>query len=104
MRIFFKRVFRRFIHFLRFKEMWLWEYESCNRCGSCYRLPAGWIDSKWLAINGKEKGCLCIDCFLILAQEKNISINIRDIERMYVFDPSGESSGFFYIIKPIGKH
>jgi len=102
-KIFSKRVLRRFIHLLRFKEMWMWEHESCNRCGSCYRLPTGWVDDKWISVNGKKGGRLCFDCFVTLAQKKCIPIDLQSIERMGVFDPLEVSGGSFDIIKSCGN-
>lgn len=99
--LFAKRFFRRLKHLLRIHEMWTWEYESCNRCGCCYRLPAGWVDDIWLEVNGRENGCLCVDCFLTLAQAKGIDIRLDDIERLYVFSPKGCC---FYVIEPTGRH
>ena len=101
---FLKRLSRRFRYLLRWREMWSWEYESCKHCGSCYRLTTGWIDSTWIQVNGGYGGCLCIDCFLTLAQKKRIVIDIKDIERTWVFDPKDLCGGGFYLIKPTGQH
>ena len=99
-RLFIKRFLVRLSNLLRFREMWGWEYESCNRCGSCYRLATGWLDSKWIEVNGRYGGCLCFDCFMIVSQEKHINIVREDIERLWVFDPVGEC---FNIIDPDRK-
>jgi len=95
-RLFIKRLYRRLKFAFRFKEMYTWEYESCNLCGINYRLPIGIVDKTWLAVNGKSEGCLCVNCFLQLAQEKGIEITIDDIERLYVFNPDANC---FYIIE-----
>lgn len=81
-----KRIFRRirFIFFL--KDMITWEYESCIRCGHCYRVLWKISDEKWNAVKGDQNGCLCIDCFLEMANNKNIVINANDIQ-VKVFNP-----------------
>lgn len=99
--VFIKRFFRRLRYAFQFYEMWTWRYESCRRCGKCYRLPCGIQEEIWLKVNGKSEGCLCFDCFIILAQEKNIKFGIKNIERLSVFNPK---NGGFYIIEPTFKY
>lgn len=79
--------------------MWKWKYESCSRCGINYRMPMLVNDEIWLAVNGKEGGCLCANCFIQIAQEKSIDIQSEYIERLYVFDPDRRG---FNIIDRIG--
>lgn len=100
LRWFLQRFFRRVRHAFRWRELWTWKYESCNRCGSTYRLPTGWYDEVWIRVNGRKEGCLCIDCFLTQAQKKRIGISIKSFERLWVFDPEGGSGGCFDILKP----
>jgi len=78
--------------------MWLWEYESCNRCGNCYRLPYIVKDDIWLKINGREGGCLCFNCFIQIANEKNVLVQLEDIEVLWVFQKEGT-----YCFNIIGK-
>lgn len=98
-RIFIKRFFRRLINSFRFKEMWQWKYESCVRCGSCYRITYHLRNSTWNEIKGNENGCLCMDCLLILAQEKNITLDDKTIDGLFLFDPDNRSGGNIDIIK-----
>lgn len=71
--------------------MWQYECESCDNCGRCYNLVGYWDDNKWLSVNGQEGGCLCVECFLELADIKNINISSQDIERLWVFKERGAS-------------
>lgn len=98
------RFLRRLRNAFRWKEIWNWKYESCSRCGSCYRVPTGWRDHVWLKINnGKFGGCLCLDCAVVIAQEKRVDIKLEDIERIWVFSETGIGGGF-YLLGPTYKH
>ena len=87
--LFIKRFFRRLRYCFRLEEMWKWEYESCNNCGINYRLPIGIRDDIWLKVNGKEEGCLCINCFLQIAEKKEVEIKKEYIDKLYKFNPKG---------------
>jgi len=84
------RIIPRLLRRVRFafclKELSTWEYESCRRCGHCFRLCWQVSDDKWIAVHGNEGGCLCIDCFIELANKRGIKINNSDI-RMELFNP-----------------
>lgn len=107
-KLFLKRFLRRLRTAFRFKEIMSWQYESCDRCGSCYRVVTGWVDDLWENICPKDYtepgsgGCLCTNCAVIIAQEKGIQIEIEDVERMWLFyHDIGKSVD---IIKPTGIH
>jgi len=86
-KLFLKVFFRRLRFAFRLKEIWKWEYENCRRCGINYRLPIGIEDSIWIKVNGRLGGCLCVNCFLILANKKGIRIEKDHFVRMGVFNP-----------------
>jgi len=87
-----KRFLWRLRYAFRLREICTWKCESCRHCGINYRLLIGIRDDIWIAVNGKERGCLCVNCFLQIAQEKNIKILDEHIRKLYVF-----SSGFYII-------
>lgn len=86
-----KRFKVRFKWILNFYEVMTHPYENCDECGSNYCLCINVKDDKWIKVNGKDQGCLCMDCFLRIAQEKGISITIDDFDRIWIFNPDGES-------------
>ena len=65
----------------------VWEYESCERCGHCYRLAWWAKDGVWRAVYGSDKGTLCIDCFAEMAEKKGITLSPHDFERIEFFEP-----------------
>jgi Na+-translocating ferredoxin:NAD+ oxidoreductase RnfC subunit len=81
-----KRILRRIRYIFILRDLLSWEYESCERCGHCFRICWSVKDEKWIAVHGDDSGCLCIDCFIELAHAKNIEINNDDIE-MQLFIP-----------------
>ena len=95
--LFVRRFCRRLRFTFRFREMWDWEYESCNRCGINYRLPIDVQNDVWIVVNGKEGGCLCVNCFLQIAEEKGFIVKKEHIHQLYVFNPKGK--GFDIIRK-----
>lgn len=82
-----KRIFRRIFYVFKWRELLNWEYESCERCGHCFRLYWKTKNSKWIEVYGGENGCLCIDCFIELANKKNIPLVKNDIEKIELFNP-----------------
>lgn len=86
-----KRFYTRLKFLFRVKEIFNWCCESCNNCGVNYRLVYSIPDELWLKINNKTTGCLCFDCLVQKAQDKNIIINKRDIEYLWIFDPENKS-------------
>ncbi|MDD5650300.1 MAG: hypothetical protein PHF86_07790 [Candidatus Nanoarchaeia archaeon] len=82
-----KRLIRRVCYAFKFKELSIWQYESCERCGHCYKLYWSVKDSIWNLVQGNENGCLCIDCFVELAKEKNVRLSKDDFEHIEVFLP-----------------
>jgi hypothetical protein len=98
LKIFIKRVIKRFINALKFTEMWNWQHESCDECGACHRISTSWENKLWLEVNnGKSDGYLCPECVIKIAQKNKIKINIEDIKRMCIFNPDGDC---VVIIKP----
>ncbi len=89
-RVLIKTFLARFRYLFRFNEI-LSPYEKCNRCGLDYCLCINVEDEKWIEVNGKDEGCLCIDCFLKIAKNKRIEINLDDFEQIWVFDSKGKS-------------
>jgi len=81
LKIRFYRLFRKVTDFFRF-DWWAWEFESCERCGSCYRFFYWLKDDQWRKIIGKKTGCFCLDCLVKKAEEKDISLKIEDFERI----------------------
>ena len=79
--------------------MWNWNYESCDRCGSCYKLLTDWSDELWVKINGSKFGCLCPECVISIAQERKIEINKNDIELIWLFDPDNVCGGYKDLFK-----
>ncbi len=88
---FIKRFLARIRYAFRLKEIWSWRYEACNHCGSNYRLPHIIDNDTWIKVNGGEGGLLCFDCFLQLAQEKEVNFQLKHIDHLWVFHPDGES-------------
>lgn len=85
------RLINRFKPIFRFREMWSWDYESCERCGSCFRLAYTMTNEKWKEVYGSENGCLCLDCFLKMAESKDIKISPEDILWLNIFNGDKES-------------
>jgi hypothetical protein len=92
--IIFNRFIARLKHVFRFSEIISWEYETCGMCGMDYRLAIGIEDSKWITVNGKSGGCLCLNCFLKMAEKKNITIDYDDFIHLWVFNPHGNCFDF----------
>ncbi|MDD5649302.1 MAG: hypothetical protein PHF86_02610 [Candidatus Nanoarchaeia archaeon] len=77
-----KRVLRRIKYVFILKDLINWEYESCKRCGHCFRLLWSVKDELWRKVTGSVDdggGSLCVDCFIELALQKNIKISNDDI-------------------------
>ena len=92
-KIFLLRFLRRLRYAFNFKEMMLWKYESCNKCGRCFRLSTNWKDNLWIRINGKSEGTLCPECFISEAQKRGIPFDESDIESLFIFDPDKKIGG-----------
>jgi hypothetical protein len=82
-----KRILRRIKYIFIFKEIISWKYESCERCGHCFRLVWSVKDPLWKAVYGSSNGCLCFDCFVELAMRQNIELTKDDIVKLEVFLP-----------------
>ena len=90
--VIFKRFYARIKHLFRFSEIISWKYETCGNCGIEYRLVLGIYDKKWIEVNGRSEGCLCLTCFLKKADSKDIQIKVSDIRDLWLFNPKGECS------------
>jgi hypothetical protein len=78
-----KRIIRRVKYFPKFiKEAFSWEYESCKRCGSIFRIVWNVDDKIWqkvMEVSDDGGGSLCIDCFVKIAESKGIIIKPEQI-------------------------
>lgn len=78
-----KRIIRRikfFSHFIR--EVFSWEYESCKKCGSIFRIMWHVDDHIWqevVGVNDDTGGSLCVDCFVKLAEKKVFILNLKKL-------------------------
>ena len=81
-----KRYWRRLRHVFRWEPLF-WEYESCERCGSCYRVSWWARPEAWERIIGKWDGTLCLSCFVEIAERKGFAVFHDDIENVDVFVP-----------------
>lgn len=98
--MFLRRFFNRLKPLLRFSEIWDWDYESCERCGACFKLAYTFRDDLWLVLYGSEDGCLCLNCALEKAINKGVFIAPADFEWLSLF--YGDN-GCFDIIKCKGR-
>ena len=74
-----RRLMRHLLSMLDF-EWWFWEYESCRRCGACYRFFYSAKDGVWRRVVGSEDGCYCLECFAKMAEEKGLKLTMADFE------------------------
>jgi len=87
--VFLKRIIRRIKYFPAFLlESLKWEYESCERCGSAFRIVWSVDDETWAKVMGRNGGCgcVCVDCFVKIAEIKNIAIEPKNI-KLSLFHP-----------------
>ena len=79
MKLFLRRLIRRLRFAFRFREMWKWKFESCQRCGAClhvvYKIP----DEQWKVIMGHSGGILCLNCLFELASAVRIDMHFEFI-------------------------
>lgn len=84
MGLFLKRIIRRIKYFpIYLKEARSWEYESCKRCGSIFRLVWTIDNELWkkvMDVNDDGGGSVCIDCFIKLAENKNVEIKNKNLK------------------------
>ena len=62
------------------KEIYSWKYESCDRCGSCFKIMYEVKDETWINVYGSSGGCYCLNCFIEVAMKKKIAITKDDFE------------------------
>lgn len=94
LRVFLRRFAARLRYAFRFRDMWTWKLESCRRCGCTYRVVSHWKDLTWLNVTGREGGCLCLNCFVELANEREITLCYNDLVKLW-----GETvDGYVYFI------
>ncbi len=74
---------RRITHIPSFiKECFKWEYETCQKCGTAYRLLWHVKNEIWDKVTNTSNysgGCYCVDCFIKKAEKQGIEINPEDI-------------------------
>lgn len=87
--MFLRRLKNRLKPLVRIRELWSWEYESCERCGCCFKLAYGIVDNMWERVYGSDSGCLCLNCFIERALENNIYLDKNDIEWLILFYGDG---------------
>ena len=80
-RVSIKRLFRRFkwILFYNWSSLTLnqYPYETCKYCGKCFHVSWNVDDKYWekvVGVNDSGGGSLCIDCFIELANKKDVCI------------------------------
>lgn len=98
--LFLRRFKNRLKPLLRLREMWDWEYESCERCGSCFKLAYSLRDEVWKDLCGSDDGCLCLNCVIEKAIENEITIKPEDLEWLSIF--YGDSPSYDLIKNKIG--
>ncbi|KKN24941.1 hypothetical protein LCGC14_0889890 [marine sediment metagenome] len=76
---FLRRFKNRIKPLFRLRELWEWEAESCNRCGSCFKLAYSLTDAAWNALYGSDGGCLCLNCAVEMAEEKGVEVRAEDV-------------------------
>jgi hypothetical protein len=86
-KIIIKRILRRIKYVFIIKEIMSWQFESCERCGHCFKLCWSVKDEIWKMVYGSDNGCLCIDCFVELANECGIKLKNKDFEAIDLFNP-----------------
>lgn len=84
--VFLVRLFKRIIS-INLIKLYTWEYESCFKCGSLYRIVYYLKDDIFMKITGNDNHCYCLECILNIAEKKNIQITIDDFVRLWLFNP-----------------
>lgn len=79
---------KRFIRRLKYCCIWSKldqriQKQSCTRCGRFIWLDFHIKDTKWNHITS-EDNCLCIDCLIEIANNKNIKIDKDDITLLLI--------------------
>ncbi len=81
LKLFIIRIFRSIRNIPFFiKKSFMYEYETCNKCGIGYRLLWNVKDEIWMQVFNTDSGCYCPTCFIEVAEKKGIYINDGDIE------------------------
>ena len=86
-RRFLRRLYRR-IRYLIFslREIYNWDYESCDNCGIGFKVAYHLKDETWINIYGSDGGCLCLNCVIELAMRKKIPITKDDFTWLSIFE------------------
>jgi len=86
-RRFLRRLYRR-IRYLIFslREIYNWDYESCDNCGIGFKVAYHLKDETWIKIYGSDDGCLCLNCLIEVAMRKKIPITKDDFTWLSVFE------------------
>jgi len=91
-RLIVKRTLKR-IRYL-FIGRYVWEYESCQDCGKCFRIAWTVSDDIWQKVMERDDdggGSLCVDCFIERVARKNIKVFRADF-LLNIFIPEQEES------------
>jgi len=86
-----RRIIRRIRYFPTFLlESYKWEYESCERCGSAFRVIWSVDDKTWAKVMSRDDGggCVCVDCFVKIAESKGVVIEPKNV-KLNLFYPIG---------------
>ncbi len=70
---------------------WGWEYESCEDCGTCYRVLWATTNEKWAEVMGDADtpGAFCPTCFIERAEERGVVLSQNDFT-FEIFQPYDE--------------
>lgn len=82
---FLRRLKNRLKPLLRLNELWTWEGESCERCGSCFKLAYDLEDPTWNELYGSDGGCLCLNCAIEKGIENGVFLTPKDFVWVFLF-------------------
>ena len=86
-----KRIFNRLKYVFIWKELFTWPYESCKRCGHCFKQQWSVADEVWkkvMEVSDSGGGSLCLDCFIEVAKRKRVPVKGSDFDVVKFFIPS----------------
>lgn len=85
-KLFSKRLYHRIKYIPSYlKEIWFWKCETCQRCGSVFRIMWDIKNEIWYKVIGNYDGCYCLDCFIKIAEKQKIKINLNDMNIIEIF-------------------
>ena len=90
MKMIVKRFIRRLLWLFLYQwnslTLFKWPYESCKRCGKSFRIVWSVKDEFWYKVMQRKDnggGSLCLDCFIELAENKDIELKEDDFNFIY---------------------